>query len=270
MEQLVPIGRFSKMTRLSVKALRLYDEIGLLSPAMVDASSGYRYYRLAQAREAEAIRTLRSLDMPLDDIASVLAADDVEIAEKVLDGHRQRLAEQVDEARRRLEFIGRLISRKEPIVPYEVTTRTIDPQPVAALRRHTDIATVGATIADGFGRLIGAVFAAGRQPAGLPFIVFHDVIDEDAPGDLEMCVPVAEGTAVSDADVTVRVLEPATVAAVTHRGAYDEIGPAYHVLTGWMQEHGHTPAGPPREYYLNDPTSVPVDEQLTEVLWPIE
>ncbi len=270
MEQLVPIGRFSKMTRLSVKALRLYDEIGLLPPAMVDASSGYRYYRLAQAREAEAIRTLRSLDMPLDDIASVLAADDTEIAEKVLDGHRQRLAEQVDEARRRLEFIGRLISRKEPIVPYEVTTRTIDPQTVAALRRHTDIASVGTTIAEGFGQLVGAVYAAGHEPAGMPFIVYHDVIDEDTPGDIELCVPVVDHAAVGGDDVEVRVLEPATVAAVTHRGAYDEIGPAYHVLTGWIQEHGHTPAGAPREYYLNDPTLVPVDELLTEVLWPID
>lgn len=69
MNELVAIGRFSAMTRLSVKALRHYDEIGLLRPAEVDPQSGYRYYRLSQANTAEAIRTLRSIDMPLDEIS---------------------------------------------------------------------------------------------------------------------------------------------------------------------------------------------------------
>ena len=66
MGDLLPIGRFAKATRLSVKALRHYDELGLLRPAFVDPSSGYRYYRPAQANQAEAIRILRSLEMPLE------------------------------------------------------------------------------------------------------------------------------------------------------------------------------------------------------------
>lgn len=78
MESVVPIGRFAKVTRLSIKALRHYDEIGLLPPAEVDPSSGYRYYRLTQANHAEAIRLLRSLDMPLEEIRSVLEAEDPE------------------------------------------------------------------------------------------------------------------------------------------------------------------------------------------------
>jgi DNA-binding transcriptional MerR regulator len=64
-DDLLPIGRFAKATRLSVKALRHYDELGLLRPAFVDPSSGYRYYRPAQANQAEAIRILRSVEMPL-------------------------------------------------------------------------------------------------------------------------------------------------------------------------------------------------------------
>ena len=269
MEQLVPIGRFSKMTRLSIKALRLYDEIGLLAPAEVDASSGYRYYRLSQAREAEAIRTLRSVAMPLDEIAAVLAADDPELVAKVLDQHRQRLAADVDEAQRRLAFIGRLIRREEPIMGYEVTTKQVEAQLVAGLRKHTSLAEVGGVIAAGFGQLFVAVTASGSPPAGMPFIVFHDVIDEEAPGDVELCIPVAAGLEVADPEVEVHELEEAVVASVVHHGAYDEVGPAYHVLTGWMQEHGHEPAGPPREYYLNDPTQAPEAELLTEVQWPI-
>ena len=78
----VPIGRFSKMTRPSVKALRLYDEIGLLPPAHVDPSSGYRYYELGQANRAEAVRILRSVAMPLDEIRAVLETDDPALVHK--------------------------------------------------------------------------------------------------------------------------------------------------------------------------------------------
>ena len=89
MDDLLPIGRFSKATRLSVKALRHYDELGLLRPAFVDPSSGYRYYRPAQANQAEAIRILRSLEMPLEEIAALLAEAGGEPVAKRLAAHRE-------------------------------------------------------------------------------------------------------------------------------------------------------------------------------------
>ncbi|GAA3164637.1 hypothetical protein GCM10020001_106890 [Nonomuraea salmonea] len=64
-EELLPIGRFARLARLSVKQLRRYDELGLLRPAHVDEATGYRYYRAAQARQALSIGLLRSLDVPL-------------------------------------------------------------------------------------------------------------------------------------------------------------------------------------------------------------
>lgn len=54
-----------------------------------------------------------------------------------------------------------------------------------------------------------------------------------------------------------------------HRGPNNEIGPAYHTLAGWIQEHGHELAGPPREIYLNDPQEVEPAEIPTEIDWPI-
>ncbi|MFD0684136.1 MerR family DNA-binding transcriptional regulator [Actinomadura fibrosa] len=64
-DDLLPIGRFARLCRLSVKQLRHYDDLGLLVPARVDPASGYRYYRPAQARDALSIGLLRSLDVPL-------------------------------------------------------------------------------------------------------------------------------------------------------------------------------------------------------------
>ncbi len=270
-EQMVPIGRFSKMTRLSLKALRHYDEIGLLVPAKVDPSSGYRYYRLSQANEAEAIRTLRSLDMPLDEIGEALATDDPEVSGKVLDAHRRRLAGALAENRRRLGFIERLIRTEDPIVHYTVTTLQVPDQTVLSLRSRATWEDVGDVIQAGFGTLAGALGAAGRTPSGQPFIVFHDVIDAETAGELELCIPIeepAEPDRLPDR-VRSRTVDGGLVASTVHRGPYDEIAPAYHVLTGWIQEHGHQPSGPPREVYLDDPTLVAPGEQRTEVQWPI-
>ncbi len=266
MDQLVSIGRFSELTRLSVKALRHYDKVDLLAPAAVDPATGYRSYRLSQAGSAEAIRLLRDLDMPLHEIREALreGADPTAI----LATHRQRLERSLHEAQRRLDFIERLITLEQPLVPYAVTTQTVPAQIVASLRREVTIESVGAAIAEGFPLLFGTVMGAGAQPAGVPFIVMHDVIDDDTAGAIEMCMPLSEACEFEQ-PVTCRDLEGATVATATHRGPYDEIAPAYHALAGWMADEGWEPAGPPREIYLNDPGEVAPAEQLTEVQWPV-
>ena len=106
------IGRFARLTGLTVKALRHYDEIGLLRPAGVDPESGYRSYEPEQAERAEAIRMLRQLEVPLDDIARFLDAD----GSRVLHDQQRRTAErqvQLTWIRRRLQA---LIDDKEASV----------------------------------------------------------------------------------------------------------------------------------------------------------
>ena len=82
----IPIGQFSKMTRLSVKALRLYDENGLLAPAHVDPSTGYRYYEPGQAGRAEMVKILRTVGMPLDEIRAIVATNNPDLAPQATAG----------------------------------------------------------------------------------------------------------------------------------------------------------------------------------------
>jgi effector-binding domain-containing protein len=269
MTDLIPIGRFSRMTRLSIKALRFYDEQGLLRPVHVDPSSGYRYYGRVQANRAEAIRILRSTGMPVDEIREVLAEDDPDRTGKRLAVHRERLLERLAEQERMLRFLERLIERGEGVMPYQVTVKKVEPQQVAALRLHTNISAVAADVQRGFGTLIEAITGAGAAPSGIPFIVFHDVIDEQTAGDIEICIPVPPGTAFPDGPARATEIPGGPVASTIHRGPYAEISPAYHYLTGWIAEQSHQHAGPPREIYLNDPQSVTQDELLTEVQFPI-
>src|SRR5512134_3853242 len=73
-KDLLSIGAFASMTRLSLKALRLYDQLGLLQPRHVDPQSGYRYYGVDQLANARMIRNMREMEMPLATIRQVLAA----------------------------------------------------------------------------------------------------------------------------------------------------------------------------------------------------
>ena len=87
MSVLVPIGDFSRMTHLSVKALRFYHDQGLLEPARIDPATGYRFYDPRQVPVAQVIRRFRDLDMPLDQVKAVLQAPDVETRTKEIISH---------------------------------------------------------------------------------------------------------------------------------------------------------------------------------------
>ncbi len=92
-EDLLTIGAFAILSGLSITALRHYDEVGVLQPAHVDPLTGYRRYRHDQVRPARLIRALRAVDLPIDEIRDVLAADDEEYVKGVLLDHRERLSE---------------------------------------------------------------------------------------------------------------------------------------------------------------------------------
>lgn len=153
-------------------------------------------------------------------------------------------------------------------MPYEIEITETAPQTIAAVKVHTTLRKIAEDIPAGFGAVVSAMGSAGLAPSGAPLLVYHDVIDEETDGDVEICVPVT-GEIDGDSEVYTRELEGGTMAVTTHQGPYNEIAPAYHTLTSWISEHGHEMAGPPREIYLNDPQTVPEDELLTRVEWPI-
>src|SRR5215213_5738635 len=95
MPDLISIGRFAQITRLTIKALHIYDAIGLLRPVAVDADSGYRYYSITQLPMARRIRLLRAIDMPLDAIHAVLHAPTPEAMNALLQEHQQRIADRI-------------------------------------------------------------------------------------------------------------------------------------------------------------------------------
>ena len=131
MAVLVPIGDFSRMTHLSVKALRHYHDVGILEPARVDPSSGYRYYEPAQVSTAQVILRFRSLGMPLEDLKSVLDAGDVETRNQVIVAHLQRMEAQLEETQAMVASLRSILER--PVATVSVKYRSVPETPALAV-----------------------------------------------------------------------------------------------------------------------------------------
>lgn len=130
---LLSIGRFGRLAGLSVGALRHYDELDLLRPAWIDPETGYRYYRHEQLEDARLIARLRELEMPLDDVRLVLAADDPAERRRRLASHRTRIQARTDRLQHVLHHLSVAETSKEPIVSTPPKAPALDPETRRAL-----------------------------------------------------------------------------------------------------------------------------------------
>ncbi|WP_228807177.1 MerR family transcriptional regulator [Nocardia cyriacigeorgica] len=164
MTAIVPIGEFARLSHLSVKALHHYHEIELLVPARIDASTGYRRYSTEQVADAQLIRRLRELDMPLPEIRAVLAAQDVADRDAALRAHLLRMERQLQ---RTQEVVASLRGLLTTAPPLRVEYRRI-PE-FTALTRTAVVAReqIDRWCAETFPMLDAALAAAGIVPAGV-------------------------------------------------------------------------------------------------------
>lgn len=262
----MPIGRFAQAARLSVKSLRNYDASGLLPAAFVDPQSGYRYYRTEQLARADAIRSLRMVDMPLAQIVETLDGDN---SEQVLMSHLTTLENQRDEFDRMAQQLRDRIQRKEFTMSTEITVTTLPALVVAMHRTKTTHTEIFADVPAGFGKVMTFLTQAGINPVATPFTMYYQAPDAETSGDIAMCVPVASIIDGND-DVVVLELAATTTASVVHKGSYDNMGESYAAVATWIHKHGHHITGPQREVYLNNPAEVAEDELLTEIHFSID
>ena len=109
----LPIGDFSRATHLSVKTLRHYHEVGLLEPATVNPSTGYRYYSGEQIPTAQVIRRLRDLEMPVGEVKAVLDAPDALARSALIAAHLGRLEAELAQTRAAVDSLRNLLRPPE-------------------------------------------------------------------------------------------------------------------------------------------------------------
>ena len=265
---LIPIGQFSKMTQLSLKALRLYDQMGLLRPAYVDPSSGYRHYRLDQAGRAELIRSLRSMEMPLESIRAVLESrNSADFRSRLLE-HRTVLIDRLESLEKNLNYLDSMLNSEHPLQPYAVSMTDSHACLIAGVKKRTNLKAMQQHVPEAFMLLKKGLDQAKAVPVGPPFILYHYPVDAESEGDIEICAPVRDPFP-DTAGVVGREQEGGPVAATEHHGPYQELAGAYHAITAYISGNGYEIAGPPREIYMSDPRMVPAAELITRLEFPV-
>ena len=124
---LLTIGRFARLTGLSVGALRHYDELDVLRPAEVDPTSGYRRYRRDQLETGRTIARLRELDVPIEEIRRILGTDDPGEQRRRVAEHRSRVEARTNRLQRQLHVLQQLATGKEPLLSRDATVSALDP-----------------------------------------------------------------------------------------------------------------------------------------------
>ncbi|WP_432587172.1 MerR family transcriptional regulator [Streptomyces sp. HD1123-B1] len=260
---LLTIGRFARLCRLSVKQLRHYDELGLLAAVQVDAASGYRYYAPDQARDALTIGLLREMDLPLTVIAEILAAPPPSRA-RILRAERDRLAERVRRDRTRMDMLERLAEGGLP--GYEVTWGSEPPLELAVSRTVCAPAEIGQRAGERVGLVLAALQAAG--------VVWEPPLWGLYPVELEDRAEIAVGARVPEGaeppGLVRTVLPGGPVAETLHTGPYAQLPLAYNALFAAVHERGLSPRAPVREAYLVGPGEAPEEELLTRLVIPVE
>jgi DNA-binding transcriptional MerR regulator len=247
---LVSIGEFSRLSRLSPKALRLYDELGLLVPDHVDAATGYRWYADTQLDQARVVALLRRIGVPLAQIRAMLALDPASAAEQI---RAYWAGTEMEHAAQR-ELVGYLIDRlhgKKPAM-YEVAVRDIPERSLISLMRHLhqdEVIPIGREFF--IHRMARGGVARIEGIAGAPFTIYYGEVSGDSDGPVEFCWPVPDDQAAEIAakfpDLTLRT-EPAHQEAFVSQekpGIWDngaEAEVAIEALIAWASEQQRQPS----------------------------
>lgn len=262
------IGEFSRISRLTVKALRHYDEQGIMK-SYVDPESGYRYYTTAQLRDARLIALLRSLEVPLPEVRILVHLRDREQLRQALREHRAGIEEKLAGYGSILSRLDSLICGEEEIMASEVEIKEVASQPVLSVRARVPMSEIAGFMGGAFGEMFPYLFQMGARPAGPPLSIYYDPEFSAAGMDMEVCVPV-DKVLEPAGRLGSRVLEGGRMVSILHAGPYEEVGKAYEALGAYLKENGLESAGPPREVYIVGPeTGRDPAEYRTEVMWPV-
>ena len=264
---LLSIGEFSRMTFLSVKTLRHYHETGLLAPARIDPSSGYRYYDLSQVTTAQVIRRFRDLDLPIEQLRAFLGAADEGSRNAVIVDHLDRMSAQLQETQDTVDSLRRMLAEEDAGFP--VAYR--DEPTLTALAVTDRVATsdVVAWWMDAFRELHRVVRASGASRAGTDGALFPTEFFADEVGDLVAFVPVEAVPSVLPARITAYDVPAARLAVTTFDGPPLDLDRAYGAVGRWVFDRATSSAGPVRERYLPTGDEDDLLAHSTEVCWPI-
>ncbi|HKQ75492.1 MAG TPA: MerR family transcriptional regulator [Blastocatellia bacterium] len=261
------IGDFSRLSQVSVKALRFYDEMGLLKPTYIDRDTGYRYYSATLLPRLNRILAFKELGFSLAEIVHLLEGDlPVDHVRELLQSRRAELARRIERERAQLIEVEAWLAQIDQggrVPDYEVAIKQVAPRLIASVR---DSLSSYGDADDLFDELHSHL-----KHRGAPLergAIWHTCANQKESIDCEAIVFLREPA--RDAGRTrIYELPGATVACVIHQGSDETFERAYRAARSWIKSHGYAIAGPNREVYWRGGVAHDDDSGVTEIQYPI-
>ncbi|MEZ4669836.1 MAG: MerR family transcriptional regulator [Anaerolineae bacterium] len=267
------IGDFSKICQVSVKALRHWDSIGLLKPALSDAQTGYRYYSIEQVRTVNQVLAFRAMGLGLPQITQLLNENPTTADIRAMLHLKQtELRQQIEDAATMLEVVeSRLqqIDHEGALPGYAVAVKSSEPQQLLAIRET--VPTMDALV-----DLLQETYPYARQKGNTNLLaVFHDEGYEREQIDVEVGFPTDYG---SNKPIPLgggRHLLPTTLpgtellAYTVHKGEWITLSNGYVHLGRWIESSGYEIVGPGREIFHHIDWENQQKNTVTELQFPV-
>jgi DNA-binding transcriptional MerR regulator/effector-binding domain-containing protein len=266
------IGDFSKLSRVSVRMLRYYDEMALLKPAQVDNFTGYRYYSASQLTRLNRILALRDLGLSLEQVAQLLNDDlSPEQLRGMLKLKRSELRQQLAAGQEQLERIERWLEQEEVIMPtYNVVLKQVEPLRVAQARaKAPDMQTLGPTLDKLFDAVMSFIASNGAKFTSPGITVYYDEVMSEQ--DVDVGASMGIGGEAADTEQVKVITLPGypSVASTVHHGPFSGLGGAYQALTTWIEANHYQISGSARELNLEYERGGDQAKFVTEIQFPV-
>lgn len=270
---MLKIGDFSKLSRISIRMLRHYDEIGLLVPKTTDSFTGYRYYAEDQLPIAGRIASLRDMGFSLTAVGEILNCyNDPQALSEFLSIKRTEVRSEAEETSRRLLLLETAIERlrkDKTAMNYDVSLKTMPERYVASVRQ------VVPSYEQEY--LLWNIMVAETTPLKVQLsenccgiAVFHDEGYKESDVDIEIQSTV-KGHYENTEHVVFKTVPPIQIASATYKGSYEQLTAVNHTVANWVNDNGYAFNGPMFCIYHVSPAQTQnPDDLVTEVCYPVE
>lgn len=245
---MLSIGEFSRVTQLSVKALRLYHERGILIPSKIDRGSKYRYYGRGDVERAAMIRQMKDMGFSLNEIAEIVreCTDDrqmVSFVQKKMEAVNKTIS-QYQTMKESLALFLERANEEKPEITGDIAEEEIPDQLVCGIRFKGKYHEIGH-----YYRKLSRLCA--RYGEGKPFTLYYDGEYKEEDADIEATFPVRKKVSIEG--IGCRVLTGGKAVTLIHRGPFEELGASYLKLYRYCRVNDLKTALPTREQYLKGP-----------------
>lgn len=263
------IGEFSRITRVSVKALHLYHEQSLLIPDFIDPESGYRYYSDENFYELQTILELKKLDFSLREIREILdECDDERDIIRFFDAQRLKLDRKIRRYQEAVANIETIIKKEKYTMNREeraslIEEKVVPDMLIAGYRMKGKYSEIG----KGFG-ILGK--HAGRYLKGPASCLYYDGEYKEEDADFEPFFEVSQD--VDKEGINCRVLKGGRMVTILHKGPYEKLSESYKIIMDAIKDEGLEINNPSREVFIKGPGMIfrgNPENYLTEIQFSV-